>query len=192
MESAGAAKKWALVPAAALCISSGGLLVRQSQVGGLTLYSKYSVTLLSELVKLSIALVRWSWEPKLGGRQTPCTFLTPSEAGIYAVPGVLYVLVNNLRFPILERVNPGVLSVVWNLKVVGVAGLLACLLSRHITQRQWAGVAVLVLGSTLAEMSQWGLVQPLNPLPSLPPVDKSPGPHARLSVRRKRRGAEGS
>ena len=71
------------------------------------------------------------------------------------MPGALYVLVNNIRFPILERIDPGVFAVLWNLKVVGVAALLACLLSRPITGRQWGGIAMLVLGSTLAEISQW-------------------------------------
>jgi hypothetical protein len=206
-------QKLALVAAAALVISSGGLLTRASQVGGRTLYDKFSVTLLSEALKLTIALVRWSHEleataavdddggpPREGSmnrsrRSLPCGFLTPREAAMFALPAVLYVLVNNLRFPILERVNPGVLSVVWNVKVsgvvgmgrwaveavlcemrpfslgllvppppcavhkmwaqiVGVAGLLACCLHRHITKRQWCGVLALLAGSSLAEVSQ--------------------------------------
>eukprot|EP01047_Picozoa_sp_COSAG01_P080100 COSAG01_NODE_15437_length_1337_cov_1.771405_1_plen_183_part_00 len=134
-------QKLALVAAAALVISSGGLLTRASQVGGRTLYDKFSVTMLSEALKLTIALVRWSHEleataavdddggpPREGSmnrsrRSLPCGFLTPREAAMFALPAVLYVLVNNLRFPILERVNPGVLSVVWNLKVSGVVGM---------------------------------------------------------------------
>ena len=62
---------------------------------------------------------------------------------------------NNIRFPIQERVNPAVYSVVWNLKIIGVAGLLACVLGRPISRRQWGGVMLLITGSTLAEASQW-------------------------------------
>ena len=146
--------EWLLVPAAALLISAGGLLMRASQVGGVTLYSHYSVILCSELLKLAIALALWRRRPTSNRSSAlPCGFLrSPRELALFALPGSLYVLVNNVRFPILERINPGVYSVVWNLKIVGVAALLCCLLSRPISARQWGGVAVLVFGSSLAEV----------------------------------------
>ena len=48
---------WLLVPAAAVLIAAGNLLVRASQVNGVTLYSHYSVILCCEAVKLLMALV---------------------------------------------------------------------------------------------------------------------------------------
>ena len=152
----GGSQQILLIAGAALVISSGGLLVRASQVNGHTLYDKFTVTLLSEATKLAIALLRWSTERGQADRGVvPCSFLTRNEAALYALPASLYVFVNNLRFPILERINPGVLSVVWNLKVVGVAFLLAYFLRRPMTRRKWCGVVALLLGSTLAELSQW-------------------------------------
>ena len=69
---------------------------------------------------------------------------------LFTMPALLYVVVNNIRYPILERINPAVYSVVWNLKVIGVAGLLACVLRRPISKRQWGGVL-----SNMHESSQF-------------------------------------
>ena len=43
----------------ALCIASSGLLVKASQVDGDVCYSKFSVTLLSEALKLAISSALW-------------------------------------------------------------------------------------------------------------------------------------
>ena len=108
-----------LVCAAALCIASSGLLVKASQVDGVILYSKFSVTVLSESLKLSIAGAMWLREIR-HQRQTGAA-VSPSldarDGVFFTVPAVLYVIVNNIRYPILERINPAVFSVVWNLKV---------------------------------------------------------------------------
>ena len=85
----------------------------------------------------------------------PSASLARSDAVWFTLPALLYLVVNNIRFPIQERVNPAVYSVVWNLKIIGVAGLLACVLGRPISHRQWGGVMLLIAGSTLAEASQW-------------------------------------
>ena len=53
------AQRTLLVCAAAVCIASSGLLVKASQVGGIVLYSKFSVTLLAESLKLTIAGALW-------------------------------------------------------------------------------------------------------------------------------------
>lgn len=153
------AQRTLLVCAAAFCIASSGLLVKASQVSGETPYSKFSVTLLAESLKLSMAGTLWLREirnQREGG--APDSPSLEARDGIaFTVPAVLYVVVNNIRYPILERINPAVYSVVWNLKVVGVAGLLACALGRSITRRQWCGVLLLMIGSSLAEASQWDL-----------------------------------
>ena len=47
-----AAQRTMLVCAAAICIASSGLLVKASQVGGVILYSKFSVTVHTLLNKL--------------------------------------------------------------------------------------------------------------------------------------------
>jgi hypothetical protein len=151
------AQRTLLVCAAAVCIASSGLLVKASQVGGIVLYSKFSVTLLAESLKLTIAGALWLRELRQQ-RQSgagPSPSLQPRDRLLFTLPAILYVIVNNIRYPILERINPAVYSVIWNLKVVGVAGLLACVLGRSISRRQWCGVALLMCGSILAEASQW-------------------------------------
>lgn len=110
---------------------------------------------LAESLKLSIAATLWLREIR-NQRGTPASpSLEARDAVTFTVPAALYVIVNNIRYPILERINPAVYSVVWNLKVIGVAGLLACVLGRPISRRQWCGVLLLMLGSSLAEASQW-------------------------------------
>ena len=158
-------QRLALVVVAALCIASSGLLVKASQVDGDVCYSKFSVTLLSEALKLAISSALWLREVRhrqqagaIAGPPSPS--LSARDAMLFTMPALLYVVVNNIRYPILERINPAVYSVVWNLKVIGVAGLLACVLRRPISKRQWGGVLLLIVGSSLAEASQWGPAAP--------------------------------
>mmetsp|Transcript_22327 Transcript_22327/g.32962 ORF Transcript_22327/g.32962 Transcript_22327/m.32962 type:complete len:375 (-) Transcript_22327:41-1165(-) len=167
-----------LVCVASLTISSFGLLVKASQVDGAILYSTFSVTLLSELFKLCVASAAWlhasfssassasqlckraeskessDCEPNNPSASTT-EFPTRTDVLRYSVPGILYVIANNIRFPMSERVNPAVIAVVWNMKIFGIAALLKFALGRIITQRQWAGIALLFVGSVLTELSQW-------------------------------------
>ena len=149
-----------LVGVAALLIASSGLLIKASQVDGVILYSKFSVTLFSESLKLTIAAGFWIFHYYLSSSNAPYEVYVPfptwRDLGLFSIPGSLYLINNNLRYLILERINPGVFAVVWNLKVVGIALLLWTVLKRPMSHRQWFGVALLILGSSLAESSQWG------------------------------------
>lgn len=152
-----------LVCVAAATISSNGLLVKASQVDGVVLYSKFSVTLFSELLKLCFATVVWlhanysSSNTLVRERHHSAMGKFPTKADVlrYSVPGILYLIVNNIKYPISERVNPGVIAVVWNLKIFGIAVLLKFALGREITVRRWVGVTFLSIGSILTEFSQW-------------------------------------
>lgn len=145
-------RKVLFVGLAAVLICSSGLCIREAEddEGNIT-YAATSVTLFSEALKLSLAIVitLTSDAPRtpIDGR-TALLFL-PGAAG--------YMVVNNVRYFMLEQVNPGLMAIVWNLKIC-VIGFLYALppFRRRFTRFQWAGAGLLVLGSTLAEISQWG------------------------------------
>lgn len=147
-----------LVCVAALVISSSSLLVKASQVNGVILYSKFSVTFLSEFLKLCIASTFCfisSFKNNRHEDDTSLTFPALKDVGLYSMPAILYLITNNMKYPILERINPGVFAVVWNLKIIGVAFLLYFVLRRKFTCCKWLGIFLLVVGSSLAELSQW-------------------------------------
>jgi len=85
-------------------------------------------------------------------RQQP--FPTWKHIVQYSIPGALYVIVHNVRFSIYEYINPGVVSVCWNVKIVFVALLLKFVLGRTISLRQWIGISLLIMGGVVTELSQ--------------------------------------
>ena len=70
-----------------------------------------SVTLFSEMLKLSLALVitLTSDAPPTKNRRPDGGLLPPGAVG--------YLAVNNVRYFMLEQVNPGLMAIVWNLKI---------------------------------------------------------------------------
>ena len=83
------AHRLALVCAAAVCIASSALLVKASQVEGKVLYSKFSVTLLAESLKLSIACSVWLREiqQRRITDAPPSPSLARSDAVWFTLPG---------------------------------------------------------------------------------------------------------
>ena len=145
-------RKALFVGLAALLICSSGLCIREAEddEGNIT-YAATSVTLFSEMLKLSLALVITLTSD--APRQK-----IDARTAAYFLPGAVgYLAVNNVRYFMLEQVNPGLMAIVWNLKIC-VIGLLYALppFRRAFTRFQWGGAGLLVVGSTLAEVSQWG------------------------------------
>ena len=145
-------RKALFVGLAALLICSSGLCIREAEddEGNIT-YAATSVTLFSEMLKLSLALAITLASD--APRQK-----VDARTAAYFLPGAVgYLAVNNVRYFMLEQVNPGLMAIVWNLKIC-VIGLLYALppFRRAFTRFQWGGAGLLVVGSTLAEVSQWG------------------------------------
>ena len=75
-----------------------------------------------------------------------------ARTAAYFLPGAVgYLAVNNVRYFMIRQVNPGLLVIIWNLKIV-VIGLLYMLppFRRLFRGHQWAGALLLVLGSIYA------------------------------------------
>ncbi len=120
-----------------------------------------AVTFFSEMIKFAAAAVLSMFGGKEASGSGAAGWLSNfrrisrSSAGLFFIPALIYVFVNNLRFYIIQRINPGLLQVLWNLKIAFV-GILYALppFRRPLTLQQWAGATLLVLGSTIAELSQ--------------------------------------
>ena len=140
-----------LVLACACFISSTGLLMRASEHDGTISFSPLAATAMAELIKLLMAVCMGKFQ--FDGVRS----LTRVELGLFLIPALGYFLANNLRFLLIEAVNPGLLQLLWNLKIV-VIGFLYSFppMRRRLSRQQWFGATLLVLGTSTAEASQWG------------------------------------
>ena len=73
-----------------------------------------------------------------------------ARTAAYFSRAVGYLAVNNVRYFMLEQVNPGLMAIIWNLKICVIGLLYAPPFRRAFTRFQWAGAGLLVVGSTLA------------------------------------------
>ena len=144
--------KVGLIGLASVLISSTGLCMRLAEVDGEILYNVLSVTFFSELTKFVIACgVTYA---------TPTAQRTVWDARSLAAfaPGAVgYFVLNNVRYYMIRQVNPGLLAIVWNMKILTL-GLFYKLppFRRDFNRQQWMGALLLVAGSSMAELSQWG------------------------------------
>merc|ERR1712086_758694 len=145
-----------------LCGCGKGLAIKTSESGSSsTPYDMFSVSVAAEGLKLGFAFVqltiaRWNVErareegdlhaclpgedpqdaadgqPRLSGLK---------ENTLFLVPGLLFAVSNNLVFLILTLIDPGTMSMIWNLKIVLTAILLRAI-GRVISGIQLAGVVI--------------------------------------------------
>ena len=150
-----------LVGLCSMTISSTGLIMRAAEHNDAIAFSPSAVTFFSEMLKFAAAVVLSMFGGKeargsgAAGWLSNFRRISRFSAGLFLIPALLYVFANNLRFYITQRINPGLLQVLWNVKIAFV-GILYALppFRRPLTLQQWAGAAMLVLGSTIAELSQ--------------------------------------
>merc|ERR1712166_209800 len=157
-----------------LCGCGKGLAIKTSESGSSsTPYDMFSVSVAAEGLKLGFAFVqmtiaRWNVErareegdlhaclpgedpqdaadgqPRLSGLK---------ENTLFLVPGLLFAVSNNLVFLILTLIDPGTMSMIWNLKIVLTAILLRAI-GRVISGIQLAGVLLLTLGVLISQHSK--------------------------------------
>ena len=72
---------------------------------------------------------------------------------LYAVPGFIYMIDNNLMFVILNYVDPPTVSVLWNIKILITAVLFKLTFKKSFTRQKWFSVTLLLVGcvATLAD-----------------------------------------
>ena len=116
-------------------------------------FNPVAASFISEIMKLIVGILLCLRHPKQSFQELQD--ITLHDVGLFIIPAFLYVLTNNVRYFIIRAVNPGVVGVLWNLKIVGVALLYQLPpFKRRLSCRQWGGACLLVVGSLVAEYSQ--------------------------------------
>jgi hypothetical protein len=67
----------------------------------------------------------------------PWDGISVKEVLLFAVPGLLYMLDNNIVFVILTKIDVTTLSVVWNVKIIITAVLFRLVMKRRLTTLKW-------------------------------------------------------
>ena len=164
--------KYALVAFLVCAISSKNLATKASQDGNTKMpYLFFSVSMFVEAFKLLISCcmylhhyLRASPAETIKAKASPIDSASTSasksapdpddirpelrgwkENLLLCVPAIMFAITNNMYFLIIERLDPASISLLWNLKIIG-TGCLLWLIGSTITQRQWGGMFLLLLG----------------------------------------------
>ncbi|ACO61146.1 Drug/Metabolite transporter superfamily [Micromonas commoda] len=141
--------------------NTASMLARRYAVGVIRLkFSKNAVLAVNELMKLAFCLFMATRDPqKHGGgginattrRRRRRAHLRAVVAGSrpMAVPAVVYLVVNLISYPALERINASVFTAISQLKVLATAFFAVLMLGTPISGRKWRTLTVMVLGVTL-------------------------------------------
>ena len=151
----------ALLLVVLMCENCASMLARRYAVGVLRLnFNKSSVLLVNETMKLFVSVVATIYFP-------PAQPHPPAEAshGVkkiklvlqhsfkMAVPAAVYLIVNLISYPALERIDASVFTAISQLKVLATAICAVLMLSSHISARKWRTLSTLVIGVTLISVN---------------------------------------
>ena len=97
----------------------------------------------------SIGMVLWKQQPHSrrdhGGRRQHLKRVVLSSRPM-AVPAVVYLIVNLVSYPALERINASVFTAISQLKVLATAFFAVLMLKTPISGRKWRTLSMMVLG----------------------------------------------
>jgi len=123
------------------------------------LYSTSTAVVMCELCKIVASLlllfVDNGGSPKaLGAILKHELFEKPEECIKLLVPGLLYVLQNNLQYIAASNLQPAVFQVMYQVKMLTTAALSVTMLKKKLRPTQWGGVGLLTGGLVLVQLSQ--------------------------------------
>lgn len=137
--------------------NTASMLARRYAVGVIHLqFSKNAVLMMNEVLKLGFSLVFVLAQPPNtrgggrdhGGRRKHLRRVLASSRPM-AVPAVVYLIVNLVSYPALERINASVFTAISQLKVLATAFFAVLMLRTPISGRKWRTLTMMVLGVTL-------------------------------------------
>lgn len=136
------------------------LTAAKSAAGGAMAFDGVLVTLMQELLKLSVAYCLLIHEPRVhaikssnfGPPQQTVAFTQARLLLQYAVPAVIYCFDNNFQYVVLNFLEPAELAVLWNFKIFATTLLLRFCLDRHFVERQWLAMFLLLFGCMVTQM----------------------------------------
>ena len=148
--------------------NTASMLARRYAVGVLKLqFSKNAVLAVNELMKMAFSVAmeakriregaRDSVSPRrhpILGRGNPKGLLAhlrrvARHSPRMAVPALVYLAVNLISYPALERINASVFTAISQLKVLATAFFAVVMLGTPVSLRKWRTLTVMVLGVTL-------------------------------------------
>jgi len=69
----------------------------------------------------------------------------------FCIPAIMFTVTNNVHFMIMERLDPGTVSVMWQLKIPLTALLMHLLAMKTQQMRQWIGIVLLTTGVLISQ-----------------------------------------
>ena len=148
------------VVGATLLMTSQPILTTLSKVNGHYQYVQISTTLLAEFTKLALSAVLYVRLPRA---QRTHDQLTIAQLVLFAVPGLIYFINNNLIFVILMYVNSTTYQILSSLKTVFTGILFRVLLKRKLTDLQMLAIVLLACGTATSQVAR----APLSPRATL-------------------------
>lgn len=123
--------------------TASGLLIVASKVDGKLPYNTFALMIIVEIVKSVISAIfqLQSGKPLL---QWPSVW--------YAVPGLAYMITDNLSFVLLTLLDPATMNVLWNSKVVWTAVLMYFALGTPITRIKWGALVMLTVSLVVCQV----------------------------------------
>jgi len=148
-------RKIMLVVLSAATMSSGAICIRLAEPRGKLSFSPLAASFFSELIKFLISVALMA--PSAAKSWLQVRQLSRKDMLVFFLPSFCFFVSNNLRYLVARLVNPGLVGVIWNLKIVVIAILYQLPpFSRPLSSQQWSGAALLVLGASFGELMQDG------------------------------------
>ena len=146
--------------------NTASMLARRYAVGVIKLqFSKNAVLAVNELMKMGFSVMMTARHIQ-SSPTSPRHFGARGRGGALrehlrrvvkhsprmAVPAVVYLVVNLISYPALERINASVFTAISQLKVLATAFFAVLMLGTPVSARKWRTLTVMVLGVTLVSL----------------------------------------
>jgi len=130
---------------------SSHILVYASKTPGAPKYNATSVVLITEAVKLVLAL--GMYRKYDGGVQQLVSdvLMAPDLLVKYTVPALLYCIYNNLVYVNLSFFDPGTYNVLMQLRIVLTGCIYQVLFGKRLGRNQWLAIVLITLGCVVKE-----------------------------------------
>jgi len=121
-------------------------MARTKDVDGKSIFNVPMIVAIAEMYKLILSAFAMHREGK-----SVIADINWKRSYVFAVPGMLYAVNNNLLFRCLRELPPAIFMIIGNVKVVWTAILFWALLGRKLIFKEWTGVAMMLVGVCITQ-----------------------------------------
>ena len=133
---------------------SSHLLVYASKLAGAPDYNVTSVVLLTEAIKLVMAVTLYFWYDGDAAQLRRAIGSSRPLFLRYSVPALLYCIYNNLVYANLSAFDPGTYNVLMQVRIVMTGLLYQWLFSKRLNRNQWAAIVLITIGCMCKESAK--------------------------------------